>query len=123
MEGVSALLLAPGSAGVDPLSQLVSFPGAAEIVLAVDNRSCAAERDPFEVRRHDLHPADAAQQIVTAQRRMPGWQTLEFVIRKNPFDLPAHALVKPIARLAQGVIDEEKPAVGKKTPQVFDFSR
>src|SRR5215470_11093042 len=71
MEGVSALLLTARSAGVDPLAQLISFPGASEVILAVDNRSSAPQRDPFEVRRHDLHPADAAQQIVTAQRRMP----------------------------------------------------
>ena len=46
---------------------------------------------------------------------------LKFVARENPLHLAAHRLVKAVALLAEGVVDQQKAAVGEKTAQVLDL--
>ena len=43
MEGVPALFFAAGRTGVGPFAQLVALPGAAEIILAINDRRRVAD--------------------------------------------------------------------------------
>src|SRR5262245_12578682 len=54
---------------------------------------------------------------------MAGRQPAEFISRKDSLHLAAHRFVEAVALLAQGVVDEQKTAVGKKTPKRFYFLR
>src|SRR3989338_283403 len=70
VEGIPSLFLASGGARIEPVAQLVSLPGAAKVVMAVDDGSRAAHADSFQVRVDDSHPADSSQEIIAAQRRV-----------------------------------------------------
>jgi hypothetical protein len=106
MKGVFALRLAARSAGIGPLSNLVSFPGAAEIVLAVDDRCGGADRNSLEVGTDDPNAANAAQKIIASERGVAGRQALEFISGKDPLQLASHGFVKAVALLAEGVVDQ-----------------
>ena len=52
---------------------------------------------------------------------MAGRQPLEFTSRKNPLHLAAHRFVETIALLTEGVVDQQKATIGKKSSKSFDL--
>src|SRR5689334_4924298 len=121
MKGVLALRFAARRTRVCPVAQLVTFPGAAEVVLAINDRRRRADGNPFEIRAGDTHAADAPQKIIASERRMAGGQALEIIAGKNSLQLTAHRLIEAVALLAERIIDEQKTTVAQKAPQCFDF--
>ena len=66
VEGFSPLLLPAGSASINPVSNLVSLPGAAKIIMAVDDGGRISYVDSFEVGMDHSHAADFPKEVVTS---------------------------------------------------------
>src|SRR5512144_65051 len=121
VKGVLALRFAARSTRVCPVAQLIALPGAAEVVLAINDRCRRAYGNPFEIRAGDTHAPDPPQKIIASERCMAGGQALEIIAGKNSLQLTAHRLVEAVALLAERIIDEQKTTVAQKAPQCFDF--
>src|SRR6266478_6179104 len=121
MEGVPALFFATRRTSVGPFAQLVSLPGAAEIILAINDRGRIADGDSFEVGIDHPRAADAPHQIIASERCVTGREPFELVIGKNSLYFRPYCLIESIALLSQRVVHQQEAAVGKKASQNLDL--
>jgi len=108
LEGRGSLGLPAGRAFMDPLAELVPFPGPRQVILAINDRCPVVQDDPFEEGIYSLPSPNAIDEIKAPINGVVGRKSLERVVRKDFLDLPVEGPVKPEPPSPHGILCKEE---------------